>query len=97
MNKDFIIQATGYHKSDMLLKYFHQISNNTVSISSIDKNPTVKDGNAATLHSNRCNTTLSDTSKLAPGEVYNIDIVYGPTVGIGGIKYALVLIDRKTK
>ena len=40
---------------------------------------------------------LSDTSKLSPGEVYNMDIAYGPTVGIGGIKYALILIDRKTK
>ena len=40
---------------------------------------------------------VSDTSKLSPGEVYNMDIAYGPTVGIGRIKYALILIDRKTK
>jgi hypothetical protein len=26
-----------------------------------------------------------------------MDIAYGPTVGIGGVKYALVLIDRKSK
>ena len=97
MSKDFIIQATGYHKSNMLLKHFHTISNNTVSITSIDKNPTVEDGEAATMHSKRRNTTVSDTTKLSPGKVYNMDIAYGPTVGIGGIKYALVLIDRKTK
>ena len=97
MTKDFIIQATGYHKSDLLLKHFHTISNNTVSITSIDKNPTIKKVESATLHSNRRNTTPSNTEKLSPGEVYNMDIAYGPTVGIGGIKYALILIDRKTK
>ena len=42
MSKDFIIQATGYHKSNMLMKHFHTISNNNVSISTIEKNHQLK-------------------------------------------------------
>ena len=97
LSKDFIIQATGFHKSDLLLKHFHSISNNSVSIQETDKNPELDEGETATLKSKHKNSTLSDTSTLKVGERFNMDIVYGPTVGIGGIKYALLLIDRKSK
>jgi deoxyuridine 5'-triphosphate nucleotidohydrolase len=97
MSKDFILQATGFHKSDFLLKHFNTISQNTVSISKSDKNPHLHEGETATMRSRRRNTTLAPTEHLKVGEVYNMDIAYGPTVGIGGIKYALVLIDRKSK
>ena len=96
-SKDFIIQATGFHKSDFLLKHFHTISDQSVSIQATDRNPDLDEGETATLKSKRKSNTLSDTSKLKIGERYNMDIVYGPTVGIGGIKYALLLIDRKSK
>ena len=49
------------------------------------------------MKSNRKNKILSDAMHLSPGETYNMDIAYRPSVAIGGIKYALVLIDRKTK
>ena len=97
LSKDFIIQATGFHKSDFLLKHFNTISEKTVTISQVDKNPEIDEGEVATLHSRRKNKTLSETTHLKQGEVFNMDIVYGPTVAIAGIKYALILIDRKTK
>jgi hypothetical protein len=97
MLKDFILQVTGYHKSDLLLKHFNTISQDTVTISSIEKNPHMNEGETATIKSRRWNTTLSKTNHLKVGEVYNMDIAYGPTAGIGGVKYALILIDRKSK
>jgi deoxyuridine 5'-triphosphate nucleotidohydrolase len=97
MSKDFLLQATGYHKSDLLIKHFNTISQDTVTLSSIDKNPHLNEGETATIRSRRRNTTPSRTEHLKVGEVYNMDIAYGPTVGIGGVKYALILIDRKSK
>ena len=97
MNRDFIKQATGFHKTDFLFKHFNTISTNNVSIAKIEQNPELDEGEAATLSSNRRNKNVSENKNLANGEVYNMDIAYGPTVAIGGIKYALVLIDRKSK
>ena len=97
INRDFLIQTTGFHKSDFLIKHFNTISNNHTSLAAIDKNPDMDKGETATLKSNKQNKKLADTSHLKPEEVYNMDIAYGPTVAIGGIKYALILINRKTK
>lgn len=97
INHDFLIQATGFHKSEFLIKHFNTISTNSTSLAAMEKNPKLDEGETATIRSNCKNSKLSDTSHLKPGEVYNMDIVYGPTVAIAGIKYALILIDRKTK
>ena len=97
LTKDFILQATSFHKSDFLLKHFHTISNNTVNIVEEEKTLDLDEGETATFKSKRRNTTLSDTSKLKLGKVYNMDIFYSPSVGIGGIKHALLLIDRRSK
>ena len=97
LSRDFILQATGYHKSEVILKHLHTVANGSVSVSTIDQNPEKCDGEMATLKSSRRNTQLSNTNNLQPSKVYNMDIAYGPTVAIGGIRYALVLIDRKTK
>ena len=67
--KDFILQATGFHKSDTLLKHFKLISNQSASIIDIDKNPELDEGETATVTSKRRNTTLSDTKKLKLGSV----------------------------
>jgi dUTP pyrophosphatase len=37
LTKDFIFQSTGFHKSDSLIKYFHTISDKSVSIASTPK------------------------------------------------------------
>jgi len=53
LSRDFIAQATGYHKSNLLIKYFDKVAKNTVTIDSIEKSEVLVDGEIATLKSNK--------------------------------------------
>ena len=96
LSRDFVAQATGYHKSNMLMKYFDQVSTPNVTIDSIAKSEILVDGETATLKSKKKNKTPGNLPKHF-SDVWHMDIVYGPCAAIGGIKYALLLIDKKTR
>ena len=93
--RDFVAQATGYHKFNMLLKYFEIVAKDTVSIEKPEKSEIPIDGEVPTLRSSKRNKVPSKLPKNF-SDVWHMDIVYGPCTAIGGIKYALLLIDKKT-
>ena len=95
-SRDFVAQATGYHKSNMLLKYFEIVAKDTVSIEKPEKSEIPIDGEVPTLRSSKRNKVPSKLPKNF-SDVWHMDIVYGPCTAIGGIKYALLLIDKKTR
>ena len=92
---DTLLQSIGFRRPEALLSNIKTIGLPTVIIQK-DKNPELPLGATATLKAARRNT---HPTELYPhyNEVWNIDIGYGPTVGIGGVKYTLMCIDRATK
>ena len=58
-SKDFISQTTGHHKLNLLLKYFNKISQQTMTVSTIDKPDKLNDGETSTMNSTKSNTKQS--------------------------------------
>ena len=95
-SKDFVAQAIGYHKLNLLLKYFNRVALPNVSIRSTDKSEVLTDGDTATMKSKKRNLTPSKLPEKY-SDVWHMDIVYGPCIAIAGVKYALLLVDKKTR
>ena len=95
-SKDFVAQAIGYHKLNLLLKYFNRVAQPNITISASDKSKTLNDGETATLKSKKKNSRPSKIPEKY-SDVWHMDIVYGPCVAIAGVKYALLLVDKKTR
>ena len=95
-SKDFVSQAIGHHKINLLLKYFNRVSKPTVSIRATDKSDILTDGETATIHSRKRNKNKTQLPEKY-SDVWHMDIVYGPCIGIEGVKYALLLVDKKTR
>ena len=96
LSRDFVAQATGYHKSNLLMKYFDRVAKDTTTLDSTKKSEVLVDGEIATIRSKNRNKNKSPLPKNF-SDVWHMDIVYGPCTAIGGIKYALLLIDKKTR
>ena len=96
MTTDFINQSTGFYNTKTLLKYFNQLSKPTVSISTIDKEHTIDEGMAATMQSRKRNNTPLPPPKQY-SHTWHMDIGFGPTTAIGGIRYTLMLVDKATR
>ena len=80
---------------ETIIKHLPQVSANTLTVAP-DSNPITDWGTVSTMNSSRRNTT---PSKPPPNysDVWHMDIGYGPFVGIGGIRYTLLLIDKSTR
>jgi hypothetical protein len=71
----------------------HKLGTKHVQIQNLPATESIDDGETASIHSSRRNTTPSLPPK-AYGDVWHMDIGYGPCTAIGGIKYTLILIDK---
>ena len=67
-----------------------------MKIDSIQKSEVLVDEETATIRLKNKNKTPNTLSQHF-SDVWHMAIVYGPCPAIGGIKYALLLIDKKTK
>mmetsp|Transcript_15541 Transcript_15541/g.22158 ORF Transcript_15541/g.22158 Transcript_15541/m.22158 type:complete len:117 (+) Transcript_15541:568-918(+) len=65
-----------------------------VSISNVSKIESLNE--RATMNSKKRNTKKSDLPKNY-SNIWHMDIVYGPCVAIAGVKYALLLVNKKTR
>ena len=93
--RDTLLQSIGFRKPDSLLQNFQKLAQPTVTIQR-DTNPQPLEGSFATMKSARRNTNPTKLpSKF--NDTWNIDIGYGPTVSLGGIKYTLMCVDRSTR
>ena len=96
MNRDFISQATGFYNTNTLIKHFNSLSQPTVSLSAIDKNPVLDEGEAATINARKRNTKPSQPPSQY-SQIWHMDIGYGPTTSVGGFRYTLLLVDKATR
>ena len=93
--RDTLLQSIGFRRPDDLLKHFHTIAQPTVSIQR-DSSPEIKEGSVGTMKAAKRNTTPTQLP-LSYNHLWHIDIGFGPTVGLGGIKYSLMCIDKATQ
>ncbi len=61
-----------------------------------DTNPRIDPGEVASMKSSRRNTTPSNLPNHY-SDVWHLDIGFGPCTAIGGIKYTLLAVDKKTR
>jgi deoxyuridine 5'-triphosphate nucleotidohydrolase len=96
MSRDFLHRAIGFQNSHILIKNIHKLGDKSVQIQNLPRSDTIDIGETASIKSNRRNTTPSKPPSKY-GDIWHMDIGYGPTKSIGGAKYTLLLIDKATR
>ena len=86
----------GYRQPDTVLEHIHTCFQPNFHISNIDREPTLELGEIATIDKTRIPTNPVKLPRNF-GDVMHVDIGYGCSAGIGGIKYALFVVDRATR
>ena len=90
-----LYQSFAYRNIDNLLKHLPTIAQPNIKI---EKDPDFalgQIGQNATIHKGKSNKQFTKI-KEAFGDTIHIDIGYGSSTGIGGVKYCLFLVDRST-
>ena len=93
---DKLLKCIGFLSSSKMQKALRTTSLDTINILDIDKNPTLDPGETASLKAaarNRSKLPLPDNV----GDVWHIDIGFGPSRAVGGVFYALMAVDRKSR
>ena len=96
MSKDVLRRSIGFLSTQPLLKHIDDISENTVKIQQFSDSPTIDPGMAASIKARRRNKTPSNIPKHY-SDVWHLDIGYGPCTAIGGVRYALMAVDKSTR
>jgi hypothetical protein len=73
----------------------HHLSSTPISILR-DSNPRIDPGEVATMNSSRRNMT-SSAPPSHYSDVWHMDIGFGPCAAIGGIRYTLLFVDKRTR
>ena len=93
---DRLLKCIGFLSSSKMQKALCNTSLNSINILDIDKIPTLDPGETASLKAaarNRSKLPLPDNV----GDVWHIDIGFGPSRAVGGVFYALMAVDRKSR
>ena len=92
---DQIRKYFGFRNVDSILKEIKSTSTN-LSITTADREPILDIGEVATIDKNPRNTHPLNLPST-PGSTVHADIIFGSGTAIGGVKYALFLVDRATR
>ena len=96
ISRDFLSQATGFYNNDNIIKYMPDLGNESTLVNKQTHTPLHDEGHHATMKSKRRNTNPSPLP-LEYSDVWHMDIGFGPTTAIGGIRYCLMLVDKATR
>ena len=88
-------KCVGFHNIRNIIASKHLAQPN-ISFPNLGRDPVRDHGEVATLPKRRRNKTPRDPPALF-GDVFHYDIVYGASTAIGGYRYALFLVDVKTR
>jgi deoxyuridine 5'-triphosphate nucleotidohydrolase len=95
MTKEDLSRSIGFRKVKDLLKHMKSISSTKLNISR-DETPRIDPGETASIKSSKRNTTpLSIPDNI--GDVWHVDIGFGPCSSIGGYKYTFLAVDRRSR
>jgi hypothetical protein len=95
MTKEVLNQSIGFRKVDDFIKHINTVSTTKLKIQK-DKSPRIDSGETASMKSSRRNTTPLKIPENI-GDVWHIDIGFGPCASIGGYKYTLMAVDRRSR
>ena len=95
ISKDCLLQSIGYLDTDRLIKLLpNLVKENTIHIQT-DHSPKTSPGQTATMNNTkRPQTQVKLPSKF--GDIWHVDIGFGPSKAIGGARYCLFFVDSKT-
>ena len=96
MPQHMLQKSIGHLNTDLLQKHMHELGTKSVQIQRINTQLHKDPGQTATMQSNRRNTTPSPKPKNY-SDIWHINIGFGPCTAIGGIRYTLMAVDKKTK
>ena len=88
-------RCTGFRNIHTILPQIKEVCEG-ITVTNLGKDPIKSRGEVATMNKKRRNTTPVPRPD-AFGDVFHYDIGYGAGTAIGGIRYALFLVDRKTR
>jgi hypothetical protein len=86
-------RAIGFQNSTALIKNIHKLGNKSVTIQNLPRVKQIDPGEMASMSSSRRNTNAT-TMPLAYSYICHMDIGYGPSTAIGGIRYTLLLVNK---
>ena len=89
-------KAIGFHNVERVLTKMKQVAQPTLKINDLGRDPMWDPGKMATMPKQCRNTTPLQPPKRF-GDIFHFDIVYGSGTAIGGYRYALWLMDRRSK
>jgi hypothetical protein len=95
LSQDDLSQSIGFLHTGPLLKHIHQIGTKSVQVQSLSPNLTSDPGSMVSIQSSK-KTKQSLDKPTNYGNVWHIDISFGPCTGIGGIKYTFLFVDHST-
>ena len=95
MTRESLLQSIGYLKPDTLLKNLNTLTNMRLHVES-DTNPKLDPGSTASMRSSKKNK-VPNPLPTKVGDVWHMDIGFGPCTSIGGIKYTLLLVDKRSR
>ena len=96
LTRDRIRQATGYVKSDALIKNIKNLGTNSVQVNRIFNETRLDEGSTASMRATNRNTTPVQLPRQY-SDAWHMDIGFGPCTAIGGVTHCLYLVDRKTR
>ena len=95
LNWDLLQKSVGFMNMKLVLNHIKDITQDTVVVNDLSRNPIKDRGEIATLPKKKRNTKRTPRPTQV-GNVIHYDIAHGTGYAIGGIRYVLVLIDKAT-
>ena len=96
ITKERLLQSIGYLDADKLIKLLPTlVKEETIHIQG-DSSPRINPGQTTTMHNlKRSQKKTSLPTKF--GDIWHVDIGFGPSKAIGGAQYCLFFVDNKTR
>jgi dUTP pyrophosphatase len=96
MSQADLLRSIGFLKSNNLQKHMPRLGRKNFSIQRLPRSPKLEGGEVSTMHSNKRNKKTLPVDQNS-STTWNIDIGFGPCTAIGGIKYTLLAVNKKTR
>jgi len=93
MSEDYIRSSVGFHPIDTLKRQFSNLYTNNVTMDATPLDALLDAGGLETMGKKDRNTQPV-SRPLHFGDIFHIDIGFGPEVSIGNIHYGLLFTDR---
>jgi hypothetical protein len=96
MSEDYIRAALGFRRIDTLKTHFKDLYQDIVKIDSLPADAVLDAGDLSTIRKTARNTTPVPRPSYF-GDVFHVDIIFGPEITIGNIHYGLLFRDHYSR